>query len=206
MSNATPPGWYQMQGDPPGTVRYWDGMQWQGEPQMQQPGAAGLVGQQRSNWGQRFGAKLIDVVLMLIPMIILIAIVAPADTSASSLDEGFDFEYSLGDSIASTIIFLIVYVGYKMACYATMGTTLGKKILGLTIVGSNGQPMTPEQQLMRTAVHAVPNLLAVVPILGGLVGVIFVLYWLIGQPIIAAISPYETLRDKISGTRVVSAR
>ena len=28
-----PPGWYPADGDPPGTQRYWDGMQWQGGPQ-----------------------------------------------------------------------------------------------------------------------------------------------------------------------------
>lgn len=28
----TAPGWYQGEGDPPGTQRYWDGTQWIGEP------------------------------------------------------------------------------------------------------------------------------------------------------------------------------
>jgi uncharacterized protein YbjQ (UPF0145 family) len=32
MSQPTPPGWYPAAGDPPGTVRYWDGSQWTGEP------------------------------------------------------------------------------------------------------------------------------------------------------------------------------
>lgn len=27
------PGWYQAEGDPPGTQRYWDGSAWQGGPQ-----------------------------------------------------------------------------------------------------------------------------------------------------------------------------
>jgi uncharacterized membrane protein YhaH (DUF805 family) len=30
---APAPGWYYAQGDPPGTQRYWDGVQWVGEPQ-----------------------------------------------------------------------------------------------------------------------------------------------------------------------------
>ncbi len=32
----TPAGWYYMQGDPPNTQRWWDGVQWTGEPQAQQ--------------------------------------------------------------------------------------------------------------------------------------------------------------------------
>ncbi len=34
MANAQP-GWYAAQGDPPGTVRWWDGAQWIGQPQVQ---------------------------------------------------------------------------------------------------------------------------------------------------------------------------
>lgn len=30
---STPAGWYEAQGDPPGTQRWWDGTQWVGEPQ-----------------------------------------------------------------------------------------------------------------------------------------------------------------------------
>lgn len=30
----TTPGWYHAEGDPEGTVRYWDGTVWQGEPQL----------------------------------------------------------------------------------------------------------------------------------------------------------------------------
>jgi len=30
--NTTPPGWYQAEGDPPGTQRYWDGTSWSDTP------------------------------------------------------------------------------------------------------------------------------------------------------------------------------
>lgn len=33
-----PPGWYHGQGDPDGTVRWWDGSTWVGEPQAGRPG------------------------------------------------------------------------------------------------------------------------------------------------------------------------
>lgn len=34
MAQALPPGWYYAEGDPPGTQRYWDGINWQGAPQL----------------------------------------------------------------------------------------------------------------------------------------------------------------------------
>ncbi len=39
-SPQTPPGWYNAQGDPPGTQRYWDGTAWTGEPRPVQAGIA----------------------------------------------------------------------------------------------------------------------------------------------------------------------
>lgn len=46
-SNATPPGWLYAQGDPPGTVRYWNGSGWEGEPKLTgpQPAAPPFPGQ-----------------------------------------------------------------------------------------------------------------------------------------------------------------
>lgn len=35
--SQTQPGWYYADGDPPGTMRYWDGTQWVGEPTAHQP-------------------------------------------------------------------------------------------------------------------------------------------------------------------------
>lgn len=52
-AGSQPPGWYQAQGDPPGTQRYWDGSQWVGGPQAAQDSAveAGGYGQQPSYAG-----------------------------------------------------------------------------------------------------------------------------------------------------------
>lgn len=46
-SNATPPGWLYAEGDPPGTVRYWNGVAWEGEPKLTgpQPSAPPFPGQ-----------------------------------------------------------------------------------------------------------------------------------------------------------------
>lgn len=38
-TGGTPAGWYYAPGDPAGTQRYWDGVQWIGEPQVVQPQA-----------------------------------------------------------------------------------------------------------------------------------------------------------------------
>ena len=44
MTQPTPPGWYNAQGDPPNTQRYWDGTQWVGGPQLIGAVAAGAAG------------------------------------------------------------------------------------------------------------------------------------------------------------------
>ncbi len=65
-----PAGWYQAEGDPPGTQRYWDGAQWQGGPQpvSTEPQGFGGVGAATmatsvgvpAEFGQRVIAYLID--------------------------------------------------------------------------------------------------------------------------------------------------
>ncbi len=55
-----PPGWYYAQGDPPGTHRYWDGVQWQGSPQAVSATAAAMSPDQNAGPGKRFVAFLID--------------------------------------------------------------------------------------------------------------------------------------------------
>ena len=35
---TTPPGWYHAQGDPEGTIRYWDGAEWSPAPTPAPPG------------------------------------------------------------------------------------------------------------------------------------------------------------------------
>ena len=40
----TAPGWYNAEGDPPGSQRYWDGAQWVGDPVFEPaPAAAGTM-------------------------------------------------------------------------------------------------------------------------------------------------------------------
>jgi len=44
MNTARAAGWYQAEGDPPGTQRYWDGAAWQGGPQVAPDSSMGASG------------------------------------------------------------------------------------------------------------------------------------------------------------------
>lgn len=143
--SSQPPGWYHAQGDPPGTQRYWDGSQWQGDPQaapqaapQDSPGygaapmgaaAYGAMaggGQRRADAGKRFIAFLIDTAIFIgiyIVGLILIAI-------------GGGISDALGTLLA--ILLAFAYLGYFVYNYlylqGTTGQTIGKKQQGITLL------------------------------------------------------------------------
>lgn len=127
----TAPGWYNAEGDPPGSQRYWDGGQWIGEPVFEPAGSVAAatpsapaeggyayVGQQPGA-RQAFptGLKTLAIVvsvLKAIPLVIgLIAAIWLA-TIADEADDAFD-EVGLGlDGLlgaAIAILFVIIVIG-----------------------------------------------------------------------------------------------
>ena len=63
----TPPGYYPAYGDPPGTVRAWDGTQWVSGPLAAPPGMAATGDTDRyGDVGVRIGAVLIDSVIAMV--------------------------------------------------------------------------------------------------------------------------------------------
>lgn len=127
-----PPGWYYAEGDPPGTNRYWDGAQWQGDSQVVgggTPVAAGAAGgRQRAEVGSRFIAYLIDAAIIFgiyIVIIILAGILG-----------------SISDTLGSLVGILgfFAYIGYWFYNFVflqgTTGQTLGKKQQGIALLDS----------------------------------------------------------------------
>lgn len=136
MAEQMAEGWYHAQGDPAGTVRWWDGEMWTGGP-VQDPAAtpgtmpgapgtgAGPIGTY-ATWGQRFAALLIDGLLMLagyIPLFVLAAI-------AGAINDGL-----------AALVLILGYLALLAAWIYLMpwgqgitGQTPGKRIMGIQVV------------------------------------------------------------------------
>lgn len=134
MSDAsTPPGWYP---DPsnPSQQRYWDGTAWTdasapatpaapgvpGAPQQAGYGYAQAAGIPYASFGARFLALLVDVIGL--------GVVAGIIAAVLGQDPG---------SPAASVVNILVALPYFIYFEGTTGQTIGKKLLGVQVVGAD---------------------------------------------------------------------
>jgi uncharacterized RDD family membrane protein YckC len=109
------------------------------------------------NLGRRVGARVLDALVLLIPVVLVTSIIGG----------GFNIgtENSTGREFVATLVGLLVTFAYFVLCEHRAGATLGKSALGLTVTGPEGRP-TLVQAMKRNAFV----LLSVIPgTIGGLV-------------------------------------
>ncbi len=211
----TAPGWYNAEGDPPGTTRYWDGERWVGDPvhtPASSPASGGYTdasGAQRFNLaspGSRIGARLID---FLIALIIGVALLVPAitdlvddidalgpnPTNAQVEDVLTDV---VEDHIGSLAIFSIVGVLWDFLWVGVFGGTPGKLILRLRVARADNGVSPPGWG--KAALRALNRVVALVPGLGGLVAGLIGLVSLI---MLFSDDQNRTVMDRIASTVVV---
>ena len=102
------------------------------------PQHSGWSGQPLASWGIRFGAYLIDWLILLVPVVILtiivVAIAAGSDTGA------------LVTGILGVLAYLVVVFAYAPVLMAregqNNGQTWGKQMLGIRVVHDTGEPMS----------------------------------------------------------------
>jgi uncharacterized RDD family membrane protein YckC len=109
--------------------------------------------------GVRFGARLLDTLLIGIPAAIVLGIIGLGTG-------GFGMEGWLGGAITS-----ILWFGYFVYFESNSGATIGKKLLNIKVVGADGNPPTMEAAAKRN----VWMLFGLVPILGGIAQLIAVI-------------------------------
>ncbi|MEM7139688.1 MAG: RDD family protein [Actinomycetota bacterium] len=194
-----PPGYYPAAGDPEGTVRYWDGAQWTGDPIPPPPGYVAPGQSDRSRYGGvgiRIGAALIDgliSVLVLIPAIWseIERIVDEVDAGASSSE--VEFQISAG---AISLNLVVVLAFWLMT--GLLGGTPGKLLLGLRVTTEDSATTPPG--LTKAAMRTLPAVIGFIPVVGPLIGlalVVLSIVWVMNDA--ERRSPY----DRIAGTRVV---
>jgi uncharacterized RDD family membrane protein YckC len=188
------PGYYYAAGDPPGTVRQWDGTQWLGDPMPAPPEANSAVDDNSkfATVGVRIGAALIDGLLSIIVFFIVIALLGDTDTS----DGGFEITGGGVETVIAIMLILAVYT----TMIATKGATPGKLMLGLRITMEDGVTTPPGGS--KAIIRNIPGLIGIIPLIGQLVSLGFVimsLIWVSGD------SERRSAYDRIAGTRVVYA-
>jgi len=107
---------------------------WQ-QPIAQQPGWSG---QPLASWGSRFGATLIDWLVLLVPVVVLTIIVVAIATGS---DTG-----ALVTGILGVLAYLVVAFAYAPVLMAREGVnngqTWGKQMLGIRVVRDTGETMS----------------------------------------------------------------
>ncbi|WP_194816824.1 RDD family protein [Nocardia sp. XZ_19_385] len=111
--------------------------------------------------GVRVGARVIDTLIVLVPVNVIMSLIYGSGT-------GFFVGVSVVGAIALTLYFVLMET--------QQGTTLGKKLLGLRVLGPNGAPkVTAEQSLKRNLY----TLVYVFPCIGQIASLALIIYMMI---------------------------
>lgn len=105
----------------------------------------------------RLGAVLLDSAVIVVPAI-LVAIVVPAWKVGGGTSSGF------GIAMAVFGLFIICFAIYQLTMLYRHGQTLGKKILGIKIVRSDGSRAGLGRMLLLR--YFVPGLIGAIPYIG----------------------------------------
>jgi len=142
-------GYYHAKGDPPGTVRFWDGAQWQGGPttppnrKVHPENVAADV--RLASPGRRIGARVLDYLVWL-AIAVLVALILGVDVGGS-----LRADVGMNASFQQNLIWLAAVATLEIGMLATRGATLGKLALDLTVVDADGNLPTLQQSAIRIA-------------------------------------------------------
>jgi uncharacterized RDD family membrane protein YckC len=149
-------------------------------------------GQARRGWSSlenagialRFVAVLLDAVIVFVPLGIVVGLL----TGGGYVDHGSDSS-NAGINVGGNAFWLLVAlgVGYYVMCEAATGATLGKRLVGIRVVGEDGDPITFGAAVVR-------NLLRVVDAL---------FFYLVGFLFAVTSARGQRLGDRAAGTVVV---
>jgi uncharacterized RDD family membrane protein YckC len=147
-STSSPPsGYYQAKGDPPGTVRFWDGAQWQGGPTTlpSAKAATTVTGLRLASPGRRIGARLLDYLVWL-TIAVLVALILGVDVGGS-----LRAEIGAGASFFQNLVWFAAVAALEVGLVVTRGASLGKLALDLTVTDLDGKLPSLRQAAIRIA-------------------------------------------------------
>lgn len=196
MSERSAPGWYHGSGDPPNTVRYWDGAAWTTEAVPPPPGW-----RDRSEFkvelgspGRRIAAAVIDGFIALgaaMPFYVGYIRDVFDDIDAGGDGTAVAIPPSLYLAIGTIMIGFLVMVAYR-------GGTPGKLLLGLRITTSDG--ITSPPGFVRAFRRSLPAVLGWLPTIGPVINIVLPVIALV---MVVSDDENRSLYDRIADTRVV---
>lgn len=229
----TPAGWYHAEGDPPGSYRQWDGTRWVGEPVFPEPAGQPGAGQFQPPMGapaggggapfgatphlvepgSRIGGRLIDALVWIVVGIITSWPII-SDTFSEAMDaaqEGRDpeeVEISLGLALVTSLINIVLIVGYEVFMNTRFGGTFGKRAVSARIVKEDGSDLDTTTALMRMVPYLAVQVLGLLLLLAGSGGgflqlLVFFLVGLAGLIMLFTDERRQTPWDKVAKTLVV---
>ncbi|MEV6333752.1 RDD family protein [Nocardia vinacea] len=148
--------------------------------------------------GTRLGARLIDTVIVGVPIGIVAAVVLANTDSSREFPADTDSGFGLGTVLLVVVLGLLACITYEVGLTATQGATFGKKALGIRVVridtaDAPGEGIGGAAALIRWATLMLPSVLC------GVWGVV------------CAVSPYfdhlarQGWHDKVAKTFVLAA-
>lgn len=184
MSNVPPP--------PPGMPPPPPGMPLPPEGGMYATGPVAPNGQALASAGMRIGARLIEFVIGIVVGLIFYAIIAGSGNGGVG---GLGGKYNAGSVLLSLAFGWAIEAGLT----ATKGGSIGKLILGLRVVNAS-DGTTPVSWLTATIRWAIPGAFSLVPILGGIAGIVV---WIVSIVFLFTDKLRQTVSDKVAKTLVV---
>lgn len=180
------PGYHHALGDPEGTVRYWDGYGWIGQPvRRDSVDATAESDVTYGDLGVRMGAALIDGVMWAIVFFIIVTAIAGGDPDSDQI-------------VAAALVVFLLLVLVSASLVAAFGGTPGKLILGLRVTTEDGVTTPPGAR--RALRRSLPNFVGLLPGLGPVLNIALLvmnIYY------VATDDERRSVFDRFGGTRVV---
>ena len=139
--------------------------------------------------GSRVGARLLDVLIVGIPLSIVLALIGVG--AGAVIDPG-----DVGGQWLSSLAYSLLWFGYFVWFESNQGATLGKRIVGIRVIDRQGAPPSNGQAAKRN----LWMLLGLIPLLGGLLWLAAVIAIMIT---IASGTDMQGFHDQVADTAVV---
>lgn len=131
--------------------------------------------------GRRVGAALLDFVPLAVLFVVLGLLIGDSKSSGG--------EVSVNLNGGAAVVFFALALLYYFACEATTGQTIGKRALGLRVVGPDGGPAGAGRIAARTALRVIDILPA---------------FYLVGFISVLVTGTRRRLGDLAAGTDVIA--